>query len=116
MSDDNSHSVDEKNDYSSSDNDCFFFEGYFNEPQYSKAELDAMNFNNVEDESESESSNEENLDSSRLKNMYWCICQECSIMPSLVESKCCRETISLLNDKLEGISASQATKTLKFFV
>ena len=46
-----------------------------------------MNFNNVDDESESESSSEENLDSSCLKNMHWCICQECSIMPSLVKSK-----------------------------
>ena len=76
-----------------------------------------MNFNNVDDESESESSSEENLDSSRLKNMHWCICHECFIMPSLVESnKGCRETISLLNDKPEGISASQATKILKYFV
>ena len=88
-----------------------------NEPQYSTAELDAMNFNNVHDESESESSSEENLDSSRLKNMNWCIFQECSIMPSLVESKCGRETISLLNDKLEGISASQAnTSVLDTFI
>ena len=47
---------------------------YVNEPQYSKAELDAMNFNNVDNESESESSSEENLDSSRLKYMHWCIC------------------------------------------
>ena len=71
MSDDNSHSVDEKkNDYSSSDNDSFCFEGYVNESEYSKDELDAMNFNNVDDESESESSNEENLHSSRLKNMH----------------------------------------------
>ena len=36
-------------------------------PEYSKAELDAMNFNNVDDESESESSSEENLDSGYLK-------------------------------------------------
>ena len=31
-------------------------------------------------------------------------------------NKGCRETISLLNDNLEGISASQATKILKYFV
>ena len=54
MFDDNRHSIDEKNDYSFSDNDSFWFERYVNEPQYSKAELDAMNFNNVDDESESE--------------------------------------------------------------
>ena len=72
MSDDNSHSADENNDYSSSDNDSFCFEGYINEPEYSKSEFDAMNFNNVDDdESESESSSEENLYSSRLKNMHW---------------------------------------------
>ena len=64
---------------------CFYFEGYVNEPEYSKAALDAMKFDNVDDESESESSSEENLDSSRLENMRWCTCQECSIMPSLVE-------------------------------
>ena len=82
MADDRSHSVDEKNEYSSSDNDSFFFEGYVNDPEYSKAELDAMNFNNVGDESDSESSSAENFDPSRLKkHMDWCICQECSIVP-----------------------------------
>ena len=62
-----------------------------------------MNFNNVDDKSESESSSEENLDSSRLKNMLWCICQECSISYHRLLNQS-RETISLLNDKLEGIT------------
>ena len=84
---------------SSSDND-YCFEGYVAEPEYTQAELDSMNF---DDGSDSESSSEEDIDSSRLENMHWCTCQECSIMPSLIESKCCRETISLLNDKLESI-------------
>ena len=48
------NSVDEKNDDSSSNNDSFCFEGYIDEPVYSKAELDTLNFNNVDDESESE--------------------------------------------------------------
>ena len=60
-SDDSSYSVDEKNDCSSSDNDSFCFEGYVNEPEYSKAELDAMKFDNVDDESESESSRKKTL-------------------------------------------------------
>ena len=58
VSDDSSYSVDEKNDCSSSDNDSFCFEGYVNEPEYSKAEFDAMKFDNFNDESESESSSE----------------------------------------------------------
>ena len=56
-SDDSSYSVDGKNDCSSSDNDSFCFEGYVNEPEYSKAELDAMKFDNDESESESSSEN-----------------------------------------------------------
>ena len=49
-------SVDGKNYYnSSSGNDNLCFEGYVNEPEYSKADLDSMNFNNVNDGSESES-------------------------------------------------------------
>ena len=53
-SDDSSYSVDEKNDCSSSDNDIFCFEGYVNEPEYSKAELLIMS---IKSESESSSEN-----------------------------------------------------------
>ena len=42
-----------------------------NEPEYIKAEWDAMSFNNVGDESESKSSSKENFDSSHLENIHW---------------------------------------------
>ena len=41
-----------------------------------------------------------NLDSSRLENLHWCGCHNCIIMPTLIESKCCKEFGSLLGDKL----------------
>ena len=79
-----------------------------NAVEYSKAELDARDINNVDDESDSELSSEENLDSSHLENMHWSTCQES--YHSLL--KCFRESISLLNDKLEGIRCITSNKGL----
>ena len=99
MSEDSSCSLDGKSDYSSSfRNDSFCFEGYVNGPEYSKADLDSMNFKNVNDGSESESSSEEKVDSSRLGNIHSYTFQECSMIPSLLKSRCCRE-ISLLTEQ-----------------
>ncbi|XP_076112427.1 P2X purinoceptor 7-like [Mytilus galloprovincialis] len=50
----------------------------------------------VEDESEK-------LDMStarRLQNISWCKCQNCSLMPTVQESKCCQET-NIIDGKIE---------------
>ena len=41
-----------------------------------------------------------NSDHRRLENLDWCSCDNCVIMPNLLESKCCKEFGSLLGDKL----------------
>ena len=52
---------------------------------------------------ESCSSDAEEQNSSRLENLHWCKCSHCTVMPTLIESKCCREYVELLGDKLYGI-------------
>ena len=76
---------------------------YGNEPEYSAAELAALDDDviNFEDDSDSEAETS-GLDSSRLDNLHWCSCRECSIMPTLNESKCCQEFGTLLGDKLSN--------------
>ena len=65
--------------------DILTAEGYSNEPEYSKTELEAMKFS--DNESGDTSCSDDEMDSSCLENMHWCSCGECTIMPSLVESK-----------------------------
>ena len=75
MSDDNSHSVDEiKMTIVPLIMIVFALKG-MSMSQNIVLLLYAINSSNVDDEFESESSNEENLTSSQLKNMHWCICQ-----------------------------------------
>ena len=72
---------------------------YMNEPEYTKAELEKIEYNEVE----LSSSDNEDLNSSRLENLHWCTCTCCVIFTSftLIECKCCREFSTLLNDKLD---------------
>ena len=71
---------------------------YGNEPEYTAAEL--LLLGDSCSATDSEGDDDSDLDSSRLENMHWCSCLECSIMPTLHESKCCREFKMLLGDKL----------------
>ena len=71
---------------------------YGNEPEYSDVELQAQN--DAPSNSESDDESDDDLDSSRLENLHWCACGECSIMPTLGESKCCHEFATLLGEKL----------------
>ena len=81
--------------------------GYTCEPEYTKTELEKLGIKAIEsDGDEAVSSNDrsnEDLDSSRLENLHWCTCGHCCIMPSLVESKCCRECANLIEDKLDHV-------------
>ena len=77
--------------------------GYQCEPEYSNEELKKLGIAQPTAASdESQESEDEEADSSRMENLHWCTCGECEIMPSFVESKCCRECSNLLEDKLDN--------------
>ena len=84
---------------SSSESEIVDHSGYQREPEYSNEELKKLGLLQPNAESdESQESEEEEADSSRIENLHWCTCGECVLMPSLVESKCCRECPNLLED------------------
>ena len=93
------------------DADTLTVEGYSNEPEYSKTELEAMKFS--DNESGNSNCSDDEMDSSRLENMHWCSCGECTIILSLVESTCCKESSSLLGDKLDDINCITQNKDFK---
>ena len=49
----------------------------------------------------SSSSDDDKLNSIRLKNLHWCTFHKCTLMPILIECKCCEEFPDLLKDKLD---------------
>ena len=104
----NSSSDEETEDYYSS-NDDFNFDkacgGYVCEPEYSVEELKNKGIIVEVDDEEASSESENELDSSRLENIHWCTCTHCSVMPSLVESQCCKELANLLESKLNKVAA-----------
>ena len=71
-----------------------------NKPQYTEFELKEMKTT----DSGSHSCSEEEFDSSRLEILHWYTCGKCVITFSMAleEYKCCRESASLLSEKLEG--------------
>ena len=79
---------------------------YLNEPEYNQEELlKIQNTRLHDDEHETSSEEEEDMNSSRLENLHWCTCQNCVIFNTfkLIECKCCQESSILLNDKLDNI-------------
>ena len=85
-------------------------DGYINDPEYTEEEMKAMNFR--DSDSGSTSGEEAEQDSSRLDNLHWCTCLHCTVMPTLVESNCCKEYSELLRDKLDGVNCIQSTPAI----
>ena len=117
----NSSDSEAENDYRESDMSCEEFGEdrdrfclYGNEPEYDSEELadlhDATN-EIISDESDDTEEEGDMMNSSRLENLHWCGCSNCSIMPTLPESKCCREFRELLGDKLKTASQIPACVT-----
>ena len=102
-------SVEEGNDQ---DNNRFCL--YGNEPEYDTDELADL-YEATTQTSENEDTDEEDeMNSSRLENVHWCGCSNCCIMPTLPESKCCKEFRELLGDKLENKTPSCITNNPQF--
>ena len=78
------------------------YSGYGNEPYYSEKEL-YTDHEKKYNEEDTESSEEDENDFSRLENLHWCTCEDCYIMPTRIGCKCCSEQRSLLNNKLDGV-------------
>ena len=78
-----------------------FLCGYVGEPEYNEEELKSIKFSSSENEN-SDAESEDELNSSRLENLHWCRCFHCTVMPTFIECKCCKEYQGLLGDKLEA--------------
>ena len=52
-------------------------------------------------------SSENDEDTSRSENLLWCVCDKCVFIPTVVETKCCRECIG---NKLEGLKCISTCK------
>ena len=77
------------------------------EPEYTKEELKRMESKKrkAPNTSSSPSTDEDDLDNSRLENLHWCKCGQCIIFleTSLRECVCCKEYSDLLGGKLNDI-------------
>ena len=65
--------------------------GYVGEPEYNETEMKSHFFWGKENDSSDMESENDELNSSRTENLHWCKCAHCTIMPSFVECKCCKE-------------------------
>ena len=79
---------------SSCDNEDFSC-SYLGEPEYTEQQAKSMKFS-------ASSSSDDELNSSRLENLHWCTGQHCTVMPTFIECKCCKEFDGLLKDKLDA--------------
>ena len=70
--------------------------GYLGEPEYTEQQAKSIKFR-----ASSSSSDDDELNSSRLENLHWCTCHHCTVMPTFIECKYCEEFPDLLKDKLD---------------
>ena len=54
--------------------------GYLCEPEYTEQQAKSMKFS-----ASSSSSDDYELNSSRLENLHWCTCHHCTVMPTFIE-------------------------------
>ena len=91
--------------------ESLFFETNTN-GRYNEEQLKSMEFS---DDTKSNSDEEEtDLNSSRQENLDWFKCSRCTIMPTFIEGKCCKEFKDLLDDKLSAgcVTNHEALDTL----
>ena len=74
--------------------------GYVGEPGYDKEKLISMEFS--DDKKTNSNEEETDLNSSRQENLYCCKCSHCTIMPTFIECKCCKEFKDLLAGKFSA--------------
>ena len=91
--------------------ESLFFETNTN-GRYNEEQLKSMEFS---DDTKSNSDEEEtDLNSNRQENLHWFKCSRCTIMPTFIEGKCCKEFKDLLDDKLSAgcVTNHEALDTL----
>ena len=75
--------------------------GYVREPEYNEVELKSIKFS--DDTKTTREEEETDPNSSRRESLHWCKCSHCTVMPTFIECKCCKEFKDLLDDKLSVI-------------
>ena len=72
---------------SSCDNEVFSC-GYLGETEYTEQQAKSMKFS-----ASSSSGDNDELNSSRLENLHWCTCHHCTVMPTFIVCKCCKDKL-----------------------
>ena len=83
--------------------------GYVGEPNYNEEELKPRTFSS-DSENEINDTEDDDLNSSRKENLYCCKCTYCTVMPTFIKCRCCREFQCLLDDKLENLTKYESSQ------
>ena len=76
-----------------------------------KEELKSRTFSS-DSENENNDREDDELNSSRQENLYWCKCTHCTVMPIFIQCRCCIEFQGLLGDKLENLTLLSISRCL----
>ena len=74
-----------------------FLGDYVEEPEFNEEEFKSMEFS---DDTKISSDEETDLNSSKQENLHRCKYYYCTLMPTLIKCKCCKEFKHLLDDNL----------------